>query len=93
MGCCGKALHGIIGATQSIIGLGLAMESAIASRRDICRACDESTKKDKYLDHKCKGLTTTSVCIKCKCNIALKTRLAGEACPLDKWDVSGRSPL
>ncbi len=91
MGCCNGKLHGLLGAAQSIIGLGLATESVIAARRDICRVCAESVKKKKYLNHACQGLTTTSICKLCKCNIALKTRLAGESCPDGKWQ-SCKSP-
>jgi hypothetical protein len=59
--------------------------ATIAARRDFCRDCPHASKNPKYADRPSKGLTRASRCDLCKCNIAAKTRIASQKCPLGKW--------
>ena len=67
------ALDGAIGVTKSVLGVGIACEEVIASRRDACETC--SYRKGKR-------------CGKCGCVIRHKTRVAGESCPMGYWVAS-----
>lgn len=85
-------MNGIGPATQAIMNINVLPILDINKRRDICRYCEFSTKSDdeKYKNYN--GLTSYSQCIKCACIISLKTKLATETCPLDKWDKPTYKP-
>ena len=85
MGCCGNnnkaglahLVHGAVGLTKALVGIDRAPVAVIAARRAICRQCDRATR------HK-DGVRVLR-CLECKCWIKLKTRIAGETCPLGRW--------
>ena len=60
-----------------------ASAGVIASRRDVCRACDHSEKRDRR--DGAIGLTTFSKCDVCSCPIAGKTADISGKCPEGKW--------
>lgn len=89
---CGGCLNGVsglmrVGAQLLGIPLDAAPADVVAGRRDVCRECPEATKNAAKRDGPTKGLTLKSMCRECGCNIAAKTRLASEACPLAKWSA------
>lgn len=95
MGCCGGIVRtlarGTAGVAKAVAGVDAAPEAVTQRRRDVCRECPEATREDNPKLHpRHKGLTVRSVCRACKCNIALKTRVGGESCPLGKWPAHGR---
>jgi hypothetical protein len=69
--------HGAVGLTKALVGIDRAPAAVIEARRAICRQCDRATR------HK-DGVRVLR-CQECACWIKLKTRLAGETCPLGKW--------
>lgn len=90
MDCCDEIAflaHGATGVAKSLAGIGKAPETVIKERRDICRRCPNRTtnKSQRYAANA--GMTTLSMCLRCKCNIALKTRNADEQCPDGLWNA------
>lgn len=85
MSCCngkldaGKVIRGAVGLTKAFLGVGLADDVTIASRRDICRSCEHSEKKQTP-----EGVKVRK-CNLCLCFIGPKTKLKAEKCPADKW--------
>jgi hypothetical protein len=85
MGCCNDKnktglahlVHGAVQVGKAIVGIDRAPADVIEARRAICRQCDRATR------HK-DGVRVLK-CLECSCWIKLKTRLAGEKCPLGKW--------
>ena len=83
-GCNGKLdaqklLHGVVGLVKSRIGIGLADPQTIDGRRDLCRVCEHSEKRETP-----EGIKIRK-CLKCLCFIRDKTRLESEKCCADKW--------
>lgn len=79
MSCCGgtqKLVHGAAGLIKSTLGIGLAAQSVISWRRDVCRTCDASEKD---------ATGRVRRCFECGCLIAHKTRLRAERCPRGLW--------
>lgn len=77
MSCgCGKIASGAIGLVKAAAGIDHAPKEVIASRRDICRGCDQKNTETLTVLSRCKG---------CGCYIRAKTTLASEKCPLGKW--------
>lgn len=74
-----NAISATKGILKTVSGVGIANDDTIKKRRDICRNCEFSTK------HKDMGLTNVSLCKKCLCIVALKTRIDTEKCPLNLW--------
>ena len=72
--------HGAVGSIKAIVGIDRAPAAVVAARVQVCRQCDRATR------HK-DGVRVLR-CLECTCWIKLKTRLAGEKCPLGKW-ISG----
>jgi hypothetical protein len=68
-----KAVKGLKGIAQSVIGFGLATEDEIEKRLTICSNC-------KFLRGK--------NCGECGCIIKHKTNLAREACPKGYWEAA-----
>jgi hypothetical protein len=66
-----------VGLTKAIVGIDRAPAATVEARRAICQQCDRATR------HK-DGVRVLK-CLECSCWIKLKTRLAGERCPLGKW--------
>jgi len=80
MSCCaGKIIHGATGIARSMLGIGLAEPVVIEARRDACRLCPHSTKRE------CDGQILVRWCELCGCLIAHKSRLASEQCPDNRW--------
>ena len=75
---CSSCLKGAVKAVKAAVGLDQAPERVIESRREVCRQCDRATR------HK-DGVRVLK-CLECSCWIKLKTRLAGEKCPLGRWN-------
>lgn len=80
-----KVAHGIVGLAKSALGISLCPDEVIYQRRSKCAPCEYSTKNEKKINTPTKGLTTFSRCTLCRCNIASKTRLAKEECPIKLW--------
>ena len=72
--------HGAVGLTKALVGIDRAPAAVIAARRAICQQCDRATRH--------RDGVRVRRCLECKCWIKLKTRIAGETCPLGKW-ISG----
>lgn len=70
--------NGVTGVIRAIGEPSDLTDEQIKERRDICRECPHSTKKDNKL-------VTTSQCKECGCSILLKSMLSTEKCPKDKW--------
>lgn len=85
MGCCGKILHGAIALAKVAVGADAAPDAVVASRRDICRQCDQATRSSESRFAAHRGLTTLSRCRACSCFIAAKTKLKTEHCPQARW--------
>jgi hypothetical protein len=84
MGCCNeqktglaRLAHGAVGLIKAAVGIDRAPAAGVAARVQVCRQCDRATR------HK-DGVRVLK-CLECSCWIKLKTRLAGETCPLGKW--------
>ncbi len=71
--------RGVVGLSKVALRIGIADQSVIQTRRDICRICPEATIHPKI------GLTNISKCKQCGCFISSKTQLISEKCPLGKW--------
>lgn len=87
---CSKVIHGaggLIKVAANAVGANIDRESdqRIADRRNICRGCEHATRSENPKHAENGGLTTFSKCQICGCNIAAKTTLASEKCPLGKW--------
>lgn len=78
MGCCDRIIHGVVGLTQSALGINSAPDDVIQQRRELCRACPEATTYHG-------DPTRFSQCRVCKCFLKAKTQLQTESCPLGKW--------
>ncbi len=78
-------VQGVKGLTSSVLGIGLAEQSIIDERRNVCRDCEHATRNPNKVHLPTKGLTTWSRCQICTCLIAHKTRLQNESCPKGKW--------
>jgi hypothetical protein len=84
MACCNepksglaRIVHGAVGLIKAIVGIDRAPAAVVAARVQICRQCDHATRhRDGVRVLKCR---------ECACWIKLKTRLAGEHCPLGRW--------
>lgn len=64
------AVKGLVGILKARFGVGLADPTITAERQRMCASCDQN---DLWW------------CRECGCNLADKTRLAGEQCPLGRW--------
>jgi hypothetical protein len=87
-GCCGKTvaaakviIRGAVGVFKSLAPVSAWHVSPWSkkTRRDICRSCEHLSNK---------RLTNFSLCNLCKCNIMLKTRVASESCPDNRWQAN-----
>jgi hypothetical protein len=79
MGCCDKIITGATGLTKAALGIDNADEATIRARREVCRRCDKSEKRNMA------GIIKIRMCSACDCFIGPKTRLADEECPEGKW--------
>jgi hypothetical protein len=79
MSCCGKVIHGAVGLTKAALNIDNVHDEVKESRRNECRACEFSEKKDFG------GTVKVRLCSKCGCYIAAKTKLKDEKCPIGKW--------
>ena len=85
MSCCDGKIHtktiikGALGLAKSFTNVGIAEDSVIQARRDICRVCDHSEKKDTP-----EGVKVRK-CNLCLCLIAHKTRIKSEKCCDKRW--------
>jgi len=79
MGCCGKIVHGAAGLAKAALRVGLAPADIIESRRNVCRTCEYSEKRNIF------GVAKVRQCYVCGCLIGPKTSLAEESCPMGKW--------
>ena len=81
--CCSETVqrivHGAVGLAKVALRLDLAAPEVIRDRRDACRLCPHSTKRERN------GITLVSRCLKCQCLIGPKSRLASEECPVGRW--------
>ena len=86
-GCDGvkKIVDGVTGLAKAALGVGAAAPEVAKFRRDVCRGCEHATRNADPRFAVNGGLTTLSQCRECSCLIGAKTKLAGEACPLNKW--------
>ena len=82
MGCKG-CLEGAVKLAKAAVGMDKADDVTISARRDICRECPKSEKRMSNQGRL--AMTKFSACQQCGCFITAKTRLASEACPVDKW--------
>jgi hypothetical protein len=85
MACCNEQrtglaqlAHGAVGSIKALVGIDRAPDSVIAARVQVCRQCDRATR---HRD----GVRVLR-CLECTCWIKPKTRLAGEKCPLGRWN-------
>ena len=60
-------------------GMNLASDEERARRYTICQGCERFS-KDEYLGH--------GKCLECGCNMAVKTAMPSQACPLGKWNAA-----
>lgn len=74
-----KAAHGATGLAKAALGIGLAEAPFIIERRELCHACEFSTR------NRIGFQKLIARCTKCSCIIAAKTRLKDEQCPEGKW--------
>lgn len=84
-------VRGVLGLGRVALHTDPASGEAIAHRRRLCAMCDSATHRKSTGMPRLMLLSPTSACSVCKCNIRAKTSLAGEFCPLGKWqreDVS-----
>lgn len=87
MSCCGQGKRsavkilaaGAVGLTRVVLHTQDAAPEVIAARRDICRTCPHSEKREFA------GAIQVRLCGLCKCLIRAKTRLAGQSCPDNRW--------
>lgn len=86
-GCLAKALASIAKAGLNATGITYDMAPAmvIKARRDKCRVCPYAFKNPDQKFASTNGLTNLSQCSKCSCNIALKTKIKSEKCPIAEW--------
>lgn len=78
-------IHGIRGVARGVLNADPLDVDAVAARRQACARCEMATHR-KNLGHLGTGaITPASTCRVCHCHIQLKTRLAGESCPLARW--------
>ena len=73
--------RGVVGLTKVGLRIGIADQSVIQARRDICRVCPEATINPII------GLSNISKCKQCGCFLSAKSQLKSEKCPLGKWPV------
>lgn len=74
-----------VGMQKIGIGIDQANPQQIKDRRDKCRDCDHAIKNPDPKFAKNNGLTSLSICSKCSCNIAAKTKISSEVCPIARW--------
>lgn len=90
MSNCGEpcgSVHRIAHGALGLVKAGLHIDAASADVREArlgqCRWCEHSTK------HPTKrtpdGLPLVRVCLRCRCWIGAKVRVAKEACPIGLW--------
>ena len=85
--CMMNAIKAVAKAGLSTTGVTYDMAPAhiIKARRDKCRVCPYSVKNPDPRHAATNGLTNLSQCTKCDCNIALKTKIKSEKCPIAEW--------
>ena len=76
---------GIKGITKVALRIDIAEKVIIDKRRNECRQCEYATRNTDPKYVKFNGLTSSSICKLCKCNIKMKTQLKTERCPENKW--------
>lgn len=84
-GCGSTVIAGAGRAGKALLGIDRAKPEVTRERLEVCRACPESTRSKKPKHKPSGGLTTLSQCLRCRCVIHLKAKVAGEKCPLGKW--------
>ena len=89
-GSCNKSVAqtvvaGVVGMSKVALGIDIAPEDIIESRRDKCRQCEHASRNRSDKFKKFNGLTSFSRCAKCNCFIAAKTKLEAEKCPKGLW--------
>lgn len=72
--------HGAIGAAKAILGVDPAPAEIMNQRRGICRSCEYAEPCKFTPANRC-------MCSKCGCVLRLKCAVAGESCPLGKWQA------
>ena len=83
--CAEKIVHGATGLAKAALHIDMAPLYAMQDRRNHCRNCEHVTRNLKRIHLPTKGLTTLSRCKLCDCNVAAKTQIAAEICPIKKW--------
>jgi hypothetical protein len=84
--CLQTIAHGAAGLAKAALGFDAAPAEVVRGRRDACRGCDQATRNPALADRPSRGLTSLSQCRECGCLIVAKTAIAGERCPLGKWE-------
>ena len=86
MGCgCKHIVRGVVGLTKALVGWDRADDTTIRHRRRCCKKCPHVSRSTDLKYQKTNGVTTLSQCGMCKCFVAAKITIKGEACPLGKW--------
>lgn len=78
-------VRGVLGLGRVALHIDPASGETIVHRRRLCAMCDSATHRKSTGMPRLLLLSPTSACSICKCNIRAKTSLAGEFCPLGKW--------
>ncbi len=78
--------RGLRGVTRAAVNAEPLDPDTIARRRFRCAGCPNATRTRGSGIQGVRLLSATSTCTVCKCAIQLKTKLAGEDCPVGQWD-------
>jgi len=75
---CRACMKGAVGAVKAITGVDRAPSAEIVRRLTVCNACERAVPCVRDASRACR-------CTVCRCVLSLKTRLAGERCPVGRW--------
>ncbi|MGD9692394.1 MAG: hypothetical protein AB7G17_13235 [Phycisphaerales bacterium] len=64
--------------TKAVVGLDRAPSAEVERRLARCNACEHAVPCARDASRACR-------CSVCRCVLSLKTRIAGERCPLERW--------
>lgn len=75
---CRTCMKGAIGAAKAVAGIDRAPSVVTERRLAICNGCEHCVPCKRDPSRACR-------CSVCRCVLSLKTRLAGERCPVGRW--------
>lgn len=75
---CRACIKGAVGAAKGIAGIDRVPSAEVVRRLSICDECEHGVPC-------ARDSSRVFRCSVCRCVLALKTRLAGERCPVGRW--------